>query len=697
MQTVIHGVDMQAPLGEGVMGGAPEMESRKRAAMGQPDMEPAAKRGTEGAIIFRIAAPLEKTGPVIGKGGSVIKDIRESTGSKITIGDAPPGLQERGIVILSHDRPGHATCGAQDALDRVMSRLFEPDTLPGADGGAPPDSAQLVLLIDRAFIGIIVGKGGEHIKKIRETSGAQVSLKSKGQGSPLEGPHEETFIIEGPYMGVRIAARMLTDYVRESVASGTQASPTTLAIAHTNSNARGGALGGFQPPPPGPAVAPGAPGTIRTEYRMLIPDARVGAIIGKGGDRLRQLREQSRAEIKIDRISEGHPDRMVSCTSNEPAHAEYCAAAEGAMMVANRALHDRNVDAKTTTVTMRMLAKSAEMSAVLGVKGSIIRQVTMDTGARLHVLEQGNPVSASVAGPGEQVLEIMGLQSQVLEAVRIATMLFRGAMIQHQQRAASTYAPPPPAYTPPAPVFAQPPAYGGQPDPYGNFGQPPPAFGQQPYAPAPGGGAYDPYGAPPMPAAPPANPADPYAAYNYAYGQQAAAAAAPAYDPFSAGGGAAPAFSPPPPQAAASMQYQYPAPGGAAGGAPAAAPQYPQYSPPHSAAAPAATRGAGPPPANPAINTLYNPTISSTGLTPGLIRYSFMLPNAHIGTLLGARGCNVSAIRTTSGARIKVQDSLPGAQEREVEISGQPAQVSLAHTAVQTLISTGELPANVRT
>lgn len=107
----------------------------------QPDMEPFAKRSSEGAIIFRVACPSDKTGPIIGKvsgdacscsgvcrlrpyvlwraayadlpqhfslpftqGGAVIRDIRESTGCKITIGDAPPGLQERGVVILSQDR-----------------------------------------------------------------------------------------------------------------------------------------------------------------------------------------------------------------------------------------------------------------------------------------------------------------------------------------------------------------------------------------------------------------------------------------------------------------------------------------------------------------------------------------------------------------------------------------------------------------
>jgi hypothetical protein len=306
-------------------------------------------------------------------------------------------------------RPGGETCGAQDALDRVICRLFEPDApTPGADTGAPgataPEHAHVILLIDRIFVGTIVGKGGENITRVRQACpGVTVTLKAKGQGNALEGPDEETFIvgggracnlpvthqhggwrprvacmhapssehacassehagthpapcacsharpppprappqIEGQYQGVRNAARQITDKVRECVAHGTFASQSTMTIAHTHSGARADPNASAFRPPPGPAAAPGAPGTIRTEYRLLVIDMRVGGIIGKGGDRLKQLREQSRADIKIDRINETHPERLITCSSHEPAHAEYCAAAEACMMVGREGERER--------------------------------------------------------------------------------------------------------------------------------------------------------------------------------------------------------------------------------------------------------------------------------------------------------------------------------------------------------------------
>ncbi len=59
-----------------------------------------------------------------------------------------------------------------------------------------------------------------------------------------------------------------------------------------------------------------------------------------------------------------------------------------------------------------------------------------------------------------------------------------------------------------------------------------------------------------------------------------------------------------------------------------------------------------------------------------------------VGTLLGARGSNVQSIRMASGARIKVQDSNPGQQERQVEVSGTVQQVSVAMSAVQVRTAT---------
>ena len=76
------------------------------------------------------------------QGGSVVREIRDSTGAKVKLDDSIPGLPERAVIIYSPDRPGEPTCGAQDALERVVVRMFEPD---GPNSSTPvPEHVQLV-------------------------------------------------------------------------------------------------------------------------------------------------------------------------------------------------------------------------------------------------------------------------------------------------------------------------------------------------------------------------------------------------------------------------------------------------------------------------------------------------------------------------------------------------------------------------
>ena len=56
--------------------------------------------------VYRILCPAQKIGSVIGKGGSIIKTLRQDSGAKIKIADAIPGVEERVIIISGPERAG---------------------------------------------------------------------------------------------------------------------------------------------------------------------------------------------------------------------------------------------------------------------------------------------------------------------------------------------------------------------------------------------------------------------------------------------------------------------------------------------------------------------------------------------------------------------------------------------------------------
>ena len=93
---------------------------------------------------YRILCPGAKIGSVIGKGGSIIKALRQECRSKIKVEDSVPGSDERVIYICSSYREGRdgekrGTFPAQEALLRVHARIV--DGVGGAsdeDDDEPP-------------------------------------------------------------------------------------------------------------------------------------------------------------------------------------------------------------------------------------------------------------------------------------------------------------------------------------------------------------------------------------------------------------------------------------------------------------------------------------------------------------------------------------------------------------------------------
>lgn len=54
-----------------------------------------------------------------------------------------------------------------------------------------------------------------------------------------------------------------------------------------------------------------------TTTQVSIPKELAGAIIGRGGTRIRQIRQDSNAQITIDEAAEGSNDRIISIQGNQ--------------------------------------------------------------------------------------------------------------------------------------------------------------------------------------------------------------------------------------------------------------------------------------------------------------------------------------------------------------------------------------------
>lgn len=181
-----------------------------------------------GSVVFRMLCPSSRIGGVIGKGGSVISQIRQETGVKLKIEEAIPGCDERVITILSSDKETEEDTAEQgkevinndeteskgkddegkdqsednednkdsvpvedsqcekgnSAIQKAVSLVFEKivegieDTAEGDEESNKESNSSLVfrLLVLSNQVGCLLGKGGSVIKKMSADSGAQIRI-----------------------------------------------------------------------------------------------------------------------------------------------------------------------------------------------------------------------------------------------------------------------------------------------------------------------------------------------------------------------------------------------------------------------------------------------------------------------------------------------------------------------------------------
>nr|KAF6478274.1 poly(rC) binding protein 3 [Molossus molossus] len=182
-------------------------------------------------VTLRLVVPASQCGSLIGKGGSKIKEIRESTGAQVQVaGDMLPNSTERAVTIsgtpdaiiqcvkqicvvmleaytiqgqYAIPHPDQLTKLHQLAMQQTpfpplgqTNPAFPGEKLPlhsseeaqnlmGPSSGldASPPASTHELTIPNDLIGCIIGRQGTKINEIRQMSGAQIKIANATEGS----------------------------------------------------------------------------------------------------------------------------------------------------------------------------------------------------------------------------------------------------------------------------------------------------------------------------------------------------------------------------------------------------------------------------------------------------------------------------------------------------------------------------------
>ncbi|KAF4548239.1 KH domain-containing protein 3 [Elsinoe fawcettii] len=157
----------------------------------------------------------------------------------------------------------------------------------GAAGGGAGDKDSETITVKSALVGLIIGRGGENLRRVESETGARVQFIPAGQpGAP-----QRQCTISGTRRQVEAAKREIFQTIEDN--GGTV--PAGLDMG------RPGGARPSQPPSRGGGSMSGPPVPREGEQarQILVPDKTVGLIIGRGGETIRDLQERSGCHVNI--------------------------------------------------------------------------------------------------------------------------------------------------------------------------------------------------------------------------------------------------------------------------------------------------------------------------------------------------------------------------------------------------------------
>ncbi|XP_070958633.1 far upstream element-binding protein 2-like isoform X1 [Oncorhynchus clarkii lewisi] len=231
--------------------------------------------------------PAGKAGLIIGKGGETIKQLQERAGVKmILIQDASQGPNmDKPLRIIGEPYK------VEQAMELVQEILRERDqpgfgdrneygSRMGGGGGA------MDVPVPRHSVGVVIGRNGEMIKKIQNDAGVRIQFKPDDGTGPDKMAH-----IMGPPDCCDNAAQIIQELL-QSIRVREEGPPGPPGMSPS-----GGGRGRSR----GDQGSWGPPGGGGGEMTFSIPAHKCGLVIGRGGENIKAINQQTGAFVEISR------------------------------------------------------------------------------------------------------------------------------------------------------------------------------------------------------------------------------------------------------------------------------------------------------------------------------------------------------------------------------------------------------------
>ncbi|KAL8231124.1 hypothetical protein R6Q57_000901 [Mikania cordata] len=391
--------------------------------------------------VYRILCQSRKIGSVIGKGGGIIKALREETQAKITVAESIPGSEERVIMISSpsnmpvksttSDNPENNDmelhCAAQDALLKVHDRIIEEDLV-----GENPIIARL--LVPNNTVGCILGKKGDVINRLRSETGAGIRVMPGDQRPVCAMTTDELVQISAKPTVAKRALYQVSTLLHQNprkdkppVSKSQNMTPTNAMRAERGPGARGvPSMPWMGPTRFGPDGVDGDYATthgedIPSEFSMkiLCSSAKIGGVIGKGGSNVRQLQQETGTSIQVDEASVESEERVIRVSSFEALRNPRSQTVDAVLNIQDK-ISEHN---EKGFITTRLLIPSSKVGCIIGQGGQVINEMRRRTKAEIRVYPKEE--KPKCAGEDEELVQVSGIYNAAKDALAEIALRYR--------------------------------------------------------------------------------------------------------------------------------------------------------------------------------------------------------------------------------------------------------------------------------
>ncbi|KDP41221.1 hypothetical protein JCGZ_15628 [Jatropha curcas] len=376
--------------------------------------------------VYRYLCPLRKIGSIIGRGGEIAKQLRSESKSNIRISEAMPGFEERIVTIYSSNEEtnlfgdtGEFVSPAQDALFMVHDRIVAEDLPPSNDEDdefGEPQQVTVRMLVPSDQIGCVIGKGGQVIQNIRSETRAQIRILKDEHLPPLAFSSDELLQIIGEPAVVRkalyqVASRLHDNPSRSqhlllSSSTNIYQSGSMFVTANAGTplmslygNYKGGWSSSLYSDQRDEASAK------EFSLRLVCPIGNIGGVIGKGGGIIKQIRQESRASIKVDSSGAEGDDCIIFISAKEYFE-DQSATLNAALRLQPRCSEKTERESGDSVVTTRLLVPRSQIGCLMGKGGAIISEMRSVTRASIRILSEEN--LPKVASDDDEMVQITG-------------------------------------------------------------------------------------------------------------------------------------------------------------------------------------------------------------------------------------------------------------------------------------------------